>query len=107
MNILCLIVDGNFRKLGFFQHGWGNGYIGVPKDHPWYGKGYDSIEADVHGGLTYASYDHPNGGRDGNWWIGFDTFHAGDNFTDHDKVFVEDEVKRLKEQALAEVGRSA
>jgi len=29
------------------------GYIGVPKGHPWYGKDYDAIEADVHGGLTH------------------------------------------------------
>ena len=27
-----------------------NGYIRVPKDHPWFGQG--DLEADVHGGVT-------------------------------------------------------
>jgi hypothetical protein len=30
------------------------GYIGLPKAHPWHGKDYDDIDAEVHGGLTYA-----------------------------------------------------
>src|SRR5574339_539175 len=30
------------------------GYVGVPEDHPWYDKGYDEIEAYVHGGLTFS-----------------------------------------------------
>jgi hypothetical protein len=30
------------------------GYVTVPKDHPHYGKGYDDVDVDVHGGLTYA-----------------------------------------------------
>lgn len=34
------------------------GYLAVPEGHPWYGKHYGDIGADVHGGLTYseASY---------------------------------------------------
>ena len=31
------------------------GYVTVPEDHPCYGKGYDDVNVDVHGGLTYAS----------------------------------------------------
>jgi len=29
------------------------GYIGVQQDHPWFGKHYDDVHAEVHGGLTY------------------------------------------------------
>lgn len=45
-----------------------NGYARVPDGHPWAGLGYDDIDVNVHGGLTFA--------EDG--WIGFDTMHFGD-----------------------------
>ena len=34
------------------------GYLGVPKDHPWYGKDYDEVDVEVHGGLTYYGQEH-------------------------------------------------
>lgn len=56
------------------------GYVRLPKGHPWHGKPYDDIGADVHGGLTFAEpdleYDAP--GEDDAWWIGFDCGHASD-----------------------------
>ena len=30
-----------------------NGYVGLPDEHPCSGKGYDDIDVNVHGGLTY------------------------------------------------------
>jgi hypothetical protein len=33
-----------------------NGYVGLPAGHPWHGKDYGDIEAEVHGGLTFASH---------------------------------------------------
>ncbi len=30
------------------------GYIGLPPNHPWHGKHYNDIGADVHGGLTWC-----------------------------------------------------
>lgn len=45
-----------------------NGYVQIPKSHPWHGLDYDDIDVEVHGGLTFS--------RDG--WIGFDTLHSGD-----------------------------
>lgn len=45
-----------------------NGYVRIPEDHPWHGLGYDDIDVEVHGGLTYANEG----------WVGFDTLHAGD-----------------------------
>ncbi len=56
-----------------------NGYVGVPKAHPLYGKSYDDAMDEgitAHGGLTYAG----DGwwGKDGLWWFGFDTAHHGD-----------------------------
>jgi hypothetical protein len=65
------------------------GYVGVPEDHPWHGKHYDEVDADVHGGLTYADIgdgdeEHgichvPDPGEpDRLWWLGFDCAHVGD-----------------------------
>jgi hypothetical protein len=45
-----------------------NGYVRIPKGHPWHGLGYDDIDVRVHGGLTYSEGD----------WIGFDCLHLGD-----------------------------
>ena len=67
------------------------GYVGVGPDHPWHGKHYDDIDADVHGGLTYsnkcqetATEDDgichvPEPGREHDiWWVGFDCAHGQD-----------------------------
>lgn len=82
------------------------GYVGIPAEHPWHGKGYsECVEScnedwcyehspggrvEVHGGLTYADACHegvgddaichvPEPGRpDDVWWFGFDTAHACD-----------------------------
>jgi hypothetical protein len=58
------------------------GYVGIPKEHRFWGKSYhgeneevDAISEDVHGGLTYAQE-----GDDGWWYFGFDTAHH-DDFT--------------------------
>jgi hypothetical protein len=60
-----------------------NGYVCVPRGHPWHGLDYDTELAgsttpeeltDVHGGLTFA------GGwlDEGDWWFGFDCAHSTD-----------------------------
>lgn len=61
------------------------GYVGVPPGHPAFKKGYDDVEVNVHGGLTYAAHcaSHichvPKPGEPDNvWWLGFDCAHAGD-----------------------------
>lgn len=78
------------------------GYVGVPREHPFYGVSYSAYEdggdgetcdyrslinVEVHGGLTYAdkcAEDGPichvaePGLPEDVWWLGFDTAHAGD-----------------------------
>lgn len=66
------------------------GYVGVPKGHPWYGREYEECDADVHGGLTFASKCQHGGkichgvekdgeiANDDVWWLGFDCAHGGD-----------------------------
>lgn len=114
-------VLGEGTHLGFewvvVHNGMGYrcGYVRVPKGHPWHGKGYDDVDADCHGGLTFAKADEPcdKGGPDDAWWLGFDCGHAGDEqdlSLPHDHVFgvggvvrtqlyVEQECRSLCEQA--------
>lgn len=63
------------------------GYVGVSADHPYFGKGYDLVDVDVHGGLTFADRCQSDGrichvvesGEDDNvWWLGFDCAHCWD-----------------------------
>jgi len=60
--------------------GYRCGYVRVPLGHPWHGKGYDEIDCEVHGGLTFATDDAPCGkaGPNDGWWLGFDAAHAYD-----------------------------
>jgi hypothetical protein len=48
------------------------GYVGVDAK-TFEGKGYDDINVDVHGGLTYARTE-----EDGLLWYGYDCAHLGD-----------------------------
>lgn len=54
------------------------GYVGVPKDNHAHGKGYDNVDVDVHGGLTYSDKQVPKSEPNGLWWLGFDCAHLGD-----------------------------
>lgn len=53
--------------------GYRNGYVEVPPDHPFFGKEFDHIAADleVHGGLTFSGSIY----TDTDWWLGFDCHH--------------------------------
>lgn len=79
----CLIVRGPSGALC--------GYVGVPADHPCYGRDYDSVGVSVHWGLTFADkcapdadearhICHPKDGAANEhvWWLGFDCAHSGD-----------------------------
>jgi len=81
----CLIVRNHYGALC--------GYVGVPKEHPWYGKDYEDVneliedEEDdyVHGGLTFSNicgekicHEVEPGEDDDIWWLGFDCAHVFD-----------------------------
>lgn len=56
------------------------GYVAVQPGHPFWGKDYDSVDVEVHGGLTWAANTvigimHPAPDL---WWFGFDCAHLFD-----------------------------
>jgi hypothetical protein len=79
----CLIVRGPLGQLC--------GYAGVYPGHPWHGRHYEAVDADVHGGLTFSDKCQPTkdhsrgichipepGTSDNVWWFGFDCAHLCD-----------------------------
>ena len=78
------------------------GYVGVARDHPFYGKNYDDVDVEAveaHGGLTFADRCVPEdkensichivepGEDDDVWWFGFDHAHSGDVSPKYDRLF--------------------
>jgi hypothetical protein len=93
--------------------GWGNGYVAVTREHPWFQKGYDAVDVHVHGGITFSA--SPRDFKDknilkaftpeipideiDNWWVfGFDTAHGGDNPQVWNEKAVREETLALLEQ---------
>lgn len=85
------------------------GYVGVPKGHPVYGKGYDDPKVEdisVHGGLTYSAecsghICHVTEDADDKvHWFGFDCGHAGD----YNPGMIEND--KLVRKFMKEEGRS-
>lgn len=88
----CRVLDGPFKNY--------NGYVAIPKGHPYYGKSYDDMDVRVHGGLTFDGWgggkpmkkeifgkkkdwtlDPENWPDPELWWVGWDTSHLGDFIT--------------------------
>ena len=46
-----VIEDWSKIELPLLHHGWGNGYILLPTNHPLYGISHDNFYVSVHGGL--------------------------------------------------------
>lgn len=88
------LIYNNTIDRKIYDHGWGNGYVALPKGHPWYGVDYDEIPALVHGGLTY-------GQQVDEWWvIGYDTSHYRDTLDLWPMSRVLKETKKLMDQAI-------
>jgi len=96
----------NGGNLFVSRHGWGNGYVVIFKGHPMYGKNYDEVPIDIHGGLTFSKYaneiDWPEiteEMKDG-WVFGFDTAHYSDDMERWPKEGVKRETEHLKSQLV-------
>lgn len=108
MNII--LVENTWLKREVSDHGWGNGYVALPKGHILYGMGYDEIhdkfDINVSGGLTFADHfealseitqsKYPE--LSGHWVIGFDTCHYNDNLSKWPQESVKIEAENLLKQ---------
>ena len=74
-------------------------YVFLPKGHKYYGKNYDDIDIDCHGGLTYSKEDDNS-----NWVIGWDYAHF-DDYTMLSGVVYPYAKKWTTEEMLEEVKR--
>lgn len=61
------------------------GYVGLPRDHPLWGVGYDDVDVQVHGCLTFSDRARERWTEESDldldpdlWWFGFDCAHLGD-----------------------------
>jgi hypothetical protein len=93
--------------------GWGthNGYVIIPKGHKLHGIDYNDLDekVSVHGGLTFSEeategmleYWPELTEHIGDWVVGFDTMHGGDNSTRWNEHTVLQEAKMLKMQLEA------
>jgi hypothetical protein len=108
-SIFSYVVENTWlQRTPMLDIGWGNGYVLLPQDHPWFGKHYDSISCDVHGGITLADPVTPSDidkhglspHHLGMWCIGFDTCHGGDSLDKWPKSKVIEETYNLYKQAF-------
>lgn len=74
------------------------GYVGVPEGNQYHGKDYNDVDADVHGGLTFAggSEDYPVANK-GLWWLGYDCAHLYDA---RDPELMSGEYKELYDKGM-------
>lgn len=100
-----ITVESTFLK--GMDHGWGNGYVLIPKGHSYHGVKYENIPVNVHGGLTFgmlvtedALTYFPGLSKEdiGCWMVGFDTAHYQDTSRNFPKERVEKETENLKWQ---------
>lgn len=93
----------------FMSHGYANGYVAIPPEHPLYKKDYDEVEGVlVHGGLTFSNMfsnfktdniELLNGEIPEDYWVfGFDTCHFGDNSINWSREKCIEETERLERQ---------
>ena len=97
--LTSVLIDRGEPSFYSLQSKWINGYLTFTKDHPLYGKNYDDIDIDVHGGLTYSDETKADGHiKAEGWTIGFDTMHLNDDIEMQDSEYVWNEIESMYKQ---------
>ena len=101
--ILC---EGKYKNFQFYILNLGThptAYVEIPRESFLFGKGYNKIDIEVHGGLTFAD-SSLIGNKKNSWFIGWDYAHLGDYlgysedypglsmFSIHDKKWTTEEI---------------
>jgi len=75
-----ILEKGTYKGYNYYIVSYGQypcAYIELPIYSKFYGKSYDDIPIDVHGGLTYSGCTIPFAEKD-TWFIGWDYAHLFD-----------------------------
>lgn len=75
--ILC---EGKYKNFQFYILNLGThptAYVEIPRESFLFGKGYNQIDIEVHGGLTFAD-SSLIGNKNNSWFIGWDYAHCTD-----------------------------
>lgn len=117
MKVQYFCVENEQYNTGIYmvERGWGNGYLVLPKDHPFWGVHYDQINESphmvAHGGWTFSNfYDKMKSqssrfitdgsvleSNNDDWVIGFDTAHYNDNLDNWPREEVFSHIRELVE----------
>lgn len=105
---LCRVLHkGEFKGFKFAIVSYGTHpccYVFLPKEHKYYGKSYDEIDIDCHGGLTYSDNElifNPLINDD--WVIGWDYAHYNDYMGYYGSDSFENSKKWTTEELFEEV----
>lgn len=105
---LCRVLHkGEFKGFKFAIVSYGTHpccYVFLPKEHKYYGKSYDEIDIDCHGGLTYSDNElifNPLINDD--WVIGWDYAHYNDYMGYYESDSFENSKKWTTEELFEEV----
>ncbi len=101
--------EGVVFELSILKFGWGNGYVAIPKNHPFYGSDFNTPELwdlEVHGGITFADLgerlflsEKLKNKVSKMWVLGFDTGHRGSEIFSTEELVMEETLK-LREQLI-------
>ena len=75
------------------------GYVGTSPQHPNFGLGYDDVDVNVHGGLTFAGHPIAGDPDETFWWFGFDCNHGGDYSPELDRHYRQADFPPLERQS--------
>ena len=53
-SVAFIKVNDWMQSIPILEHGTHNGYVAVPPTNKYYGKHYDEVDIEVHGGLTFS-----------------------------------------------------
>lgn len=113
INYFCVENEQITGTTYVIERGWGNGYLVLPKGHPFWGIHYDEINnsahIEAHGSWTFSNYysnvkkikdkivlDRPPFEfNNDDWIIGFDTSHYNDSLRNWPKEEVFKHIREL------------
>lgn len=75
-----ILYEGEYKGFHFLIVTYGRhpcAYVEIPKDHPYYDKDYNSLDINVHGGITWGDPLYQFEDKRG-WYIGWDYIHLDD-----------------------------